>query len=51
MMVGEIDFRETFYSKFTDYPHLLHYESVTFIIFSLFIIVMMIIIMNLLVSS
>ena len=50
MMVGDLDFGSTFYSKFTTYPFIVHYQTVTFLIFSLFIVVMMIIIMNLLVS-
>jgi len=49
MMVGEMDFGDLFFGDSTNYSLRVNYEAITYIIFTSFIIVMMIIIMNLLV--
>uniref|UniRef100_F6TXZ0 Uncharacterized protein n=1 Tax=Ciona intestinalis TaxID=7719 RepID=F6TXZ0_CIOIN len=50
MMVGEIDFGGIFFGDQVSFSNQVFYKEVTYLVFSIFIIVMMIIVMNLLVG-
>ena len=52
MMIGELDYRDTFTEKFTeDTKKYLPYKQMSYIVFILFVIIMTIVVMNLLVSK
>lgn len=51
MMIGELDYRDTFTEKFTEEnKKYLPYKQMSYIVFVLFVIIMTIVVMNLLVS-